>query len=108
MTDTVSVADDTFDAQVLKSELPVVVNFWATWCGPCTRFAPVLEEIAGEHGDRFTVVKVDIDASPKSADRYQVRGVPTTVLFQDGKEVLRVVGAKPKAALLDTLADHLG
>ncbi|MBW0092134.1 thioredoxin [Pseudonocardia sp. KRD-184] len=105
---TVDVTDDTFDADVLKSGKTVVVDFWATWCGPCKMVAPVLDEIAGENKDKLTVAKLDIDANPETARTFQVMSIPTMIVFQDGKPVKQIVGAKPKAALLKDLADYLG
>ena len=99
--------DDTFEQLVLKNDKPVVVDFWATWCGPCKMVAPVLDEIAGENKDKVTVAKLDIDANPATARDYQVMSIPTMIVFQDGKPVKQIVGAKPKAALLSDLADYL-
>ena len=104
---TVDVTDDTFDADVLKSDKTVVVDFWATWCGPCRMVAPVLDEIAGENKDKFTVAKLDIDANPETARNFQVMSIPTMIVFQGGRPVKQIVGAKPKAALLSDLADYL-
>ena len=105
---TVDVTDATFENDVLKSGKTVLVDFWATWCGPCKMVAPVLAEIAGEHKDSLTVAKLDIDANGKTAQEYQVMSIPTMILFQDGKPVKTIVGAKPKAALLNDLSDYLG
>ncbi|GEL19402.1 thioredoxin [Pseudonocardia asaccharolytica] len=105
---TVDVTDASFEADVLKSDKTVLVDFWAAWCGPCKMVAPVLDEIAGEHADSLTVAKLDIDANPATARDYQVMSIPTMILFQDGKPVKQIVGAKPKAALLADLADYLG
>lgn len=99
------VSDASFVEEVLQSEKPVLVDFWATWCGPCKMVAPVLEEIAGEHADKLTIAKLDIDANPNTARDYQIMSVPTMMLFQGGKPVKTIVGAKPKAAILNDLAD---
>ena len=105
---TVDVTDATFAADVLKSDKTVVVDFWATWCGPCKMVAPVLDEIAGENKEKLTVAKLDIDANPETARNFNVMSIPTMIVFQDGKPVKQIVGAKPKAALLSDLADYLG
>jgi thioredoxin 1 len=107
MANTVNVTDDSFDVDVLKSEKTVVVDFWAAWGGPCKMVAPVLDEIAGENADKITVAKLDIDANPATARDYQVMSIPTMIVFQDGKPVKQIVGARPKAALLSDLADYL-
>jgi thioredoxin 1 len=107
MANTVNVTDDSFDVDVLKSEKTVVVDFWAAWCGPCKMVAPVLDEIAGENADKINVAKLDIDANPATARDYQVMSIPTMIVFQDGKPVKQIVGARPKAALLSDLADYL-
>ena len=107
MANTVDVTDDTFDQEVLQSDKTVVVDFWATWCGPCKMVAPVLDEIAGEHGDKITVAKLDIDKNPDTARGYQIMSIPAMIVFQGGKAVKQIVGAKPKAALLADLADYI-
>ncbi len=104
---TVIVTDDSFADDVLGSEKPVLVDFWATWCGPCKQVAPVLEEIASEHADELTVAKMDIDANPSTPRDYKIMSIPTMILFSGGKPVKQIVGAKPKAALLADLADYL-
>ena len=107
MANTIDVTTSSFDQDVLKSEKAVLVDFWATWCGPCKMVAPVLDEIAGENTEKLTVAKLDIDANPEVARDYQVMSVPTMILFSGGKPVKQIVGAKPKAALLADLADHI-
>ena len=99
MNKTQSVTDAQFDDQVLKSQLPVLVDFWAPWCGPCRMVAPVLEEIAEDYEDKIVVAKINTDQDHENALRYGVQGIPTMVLFKDGIEVDRVVGALPKASL---------
>ena len=91
--------DTTFDHEVLASDVPVVVDFWASWCGPCHVVAPELEALATEHGDALKVVKVDVDAAPGVAGRYGIRGIPTIALFRDGAPVASTVGAKPRRAI---------
>ena len=102
---TVTVTDDSFSNDVLSSSTPVLVDFWATWCGPCKMIAPVLEEIAGEKAGQLTVAKLDVDSNPATARDFQVVSIPTLILFKDGAPVKRIVGAKGKAALLRELAD---
>ena len=102
---TVEVSDASFSAEVLSSNKPVLVDFWATWCGPCKMVAPVLEEIATERAEQLTVAKLDVDANPETARDFQVVSIPTMILFKDGQPVKRIVGAKGKAALLRELSD---
>jgi thioredoxin 1 len=100
---TKTVTDATFDADVLGSETPVLVDFWAEWCGPCKMVAPVLEEIAAENEGKITIAKVNIDENPEIARRYQIMSIPTMSVFSAGEVVKSIVGAKPKAALLRDL-----
>jgi thioredoxin 1 len=102
---TIEVSDASFSADVLTSDKPVLVDFWATWCGPCKMVAPVLEEIASERADQLTIAKLDVDANPETARDFQVVSIPTLILFKDGQPVKRIVGAKGKTALLRELSD---
>jgi thioredoxin 1 len=102
---TIEVSDASFSTDVLSSNKPVLVDFWATWCGPCKMVAPVLDEIASERGEQLTVAKLDVDANPETAQNFQVVSIPTLILFKDGQPVKRIVGAKGKAALLRELSD---
>jgi len=104
---TVEVTDASFSDAVLHSDKPVLVDFWATWCGPCRMVAPILEELAAEHKDKITVAKLDVDANPATARDYQVLSIPTLMVFKGGEKVKEIVGARPKAALVNDLADFL-
>lgn len=101
------VSDQTFEQEVLKSDTPVLVDFWATWCGPCRMVAPVLEEVASEQGDKIRVVKLDVDANPITAGRFGVRAIPTMIVFKNGREADRIVGYHPKPQLMQKLTPHL-
>jgi thioredoxin 1 len=105
---TVTVTDASFANEVLGSDKPVLVDFWATWCGPCIQVAPVLEEIASDHAEKITIAKLDIDANSETTRTYKIMSIPTMILFSGGEQVKQIVGAKPKAALLAELADYLG
>jgi thioredoxin 1 len=102
-----AVTDATFEDEVLKSDKPVVVDYWAEWCGPCRQVAPVLEEIATEHADKIQVVKLNVDDNPETSRRYRILNIPTLSVFKDGEVVKEIVGARPKSALLRELADFI-
>jgi len=103
----VPVNDTSFDQQVLKAETPVLVDFWATWCGPCKMIAPVLEEIAGEQSGKLKIAKLDVDQNPETAQKYGVMSIPTLLLFKNGKEVNRLVGYMPKSQILQKISAGL-
>lgn len=102
----VPVSDATFEQEVLKADKPVLVDFWAAWCGPCRMVAPVLEEIASERGEQLKIAKLDVDANPVSAGRFGVRAIPTMILFKDGREAQRLVGYMPKDRLLQQISQY--
>ena len=104
---TLNFTDDSFDQDVLQAEKPVLVDFWATWCGPCVAMAPVIDQVADEYEGKVKVGKLDVDSNPGSASRYQVRGIPTMLLFKNGQVVDQVVGAVGKSKLTQLLAGHL-
>ncbi len=104
---TITLSAATFDEEVNRSSTPVLVDFWAEWCGPCKQIAPILDEIASEQDGRLTVAKLNVDEAPDIARRFGVMSIPTMILFDRGEPAKRVVGAKPKEALLGELAEYL-
>jgi thioredoxin 1 len=104
---TPSVSDDTFEQDVLKASGPVIVDFWAEWCGPCKTIAPVLEELAQEYGDQIKIVKMNVDENPQTPMTYGIRGIPTLIMFKDGEVADQQVGAHPKTVLKDWIAKRV-
>lgn len=104
---TLEFTDSNFQSEVMQSNMPVLVDFWAEWCGPCKMIAPSLEEISDEHADAIRIAKVNVDLSPDLARSFNVMSIPTMIMFKDGEEVARFVGAKAKPQLLADLSDFL-
>jgi thioredoxin 1 len=102
-----SVVDESFETEVLKSDLPILVDFWAEWCGPCRAIAPIIEEIAATYQDKLKVVKLNVDDNPKTTANFGVRGIPTLILFKQGKSVDSHVGMISKTQLAAFLDKHL-
>jgi thioredoxin 1 len=108
MADLTNVSDDNFQAEVLENEQPVLVDFWAPWCGPCRMVAPVLEEIAAEQGDKLRVVKLNVDDNQRTAAQYGVMSIPTMIVFKNGQPAKKIIGAYPKKRLESELESSLG
>ena len=104
---TVAVTDDTFDAEVKKSDIPVVVDFWAEWCGPCKQIGPALEELSDEYAGKVKIVKVNVDENPNAPASMGVRGIPALFLFKDGQVVSNKTGAAPKAAMASWIDESI-
>jgi len=102
-----TVTDDSFASDVLASDKPIMVDFWAEWCGPCRAVSPILDAIATEHADKLDIVKLNVDDNPETAMKYGITSIPAMFVFKDGEVVKRVIGAKPKPALESDLAEFL-
>lgn len=107
MSKPVAITDDSFETDVIQADKPVLVDFWAAWCGPCLMIAPILEEIAAEYADQMTIAKLDVDANPATPGKFGVMGIPTLILFKNGEAVERITGYMPKDRLLTKLTPHL-
>jgi thioredoxin 1 len=107
MADLLNITDDNFETEVLQSNEPVLIDFWAVWCGPCRMIAPIVEEMAGEYAGKAKIAKLDVDANPNVAMKYGIRSIPTILIFKDGKVVEQIVGAVPKQKLVNALDAHL-
>jgi thioredoxin 1 len=108
MSNAKAVTDASFDADVLKSDKTILVDFWAEWCGPCRAVAPILDQIAAEHGDKLEIVKLNVDDNPQIAAKYMITSIPALKVYRGGEVVKTIIGAKPKAALEHDLAEFIG
>ena len=103
-----AVTDSNFQTEVLQADKPVLVDFWAEWCGPCKMIAPILEEIAGQHGDKLKILRLDVDENGTTAQKYGIMSIPTLILFKDGQPAERLIGYMPKAQLEPKILAKLG
>ena len=106
MSDMQAITDNNFEAEVIKSAVPVLVDFWATWCGPCRALSPKLEELSGTYVGKVKFVKMDVDVNPETASRFGIRGIPTVILFKNGQMVDQLVGNQPKDVIENVLKKH--
>lgn len=103
----INLNDKNFNDEVINSQLPVLVDFWAGWCGPCKAVAPILEDISNQYSDKFRVAKVNVDENPDLASNYGIRSIPTLILFKDGKQIDSIMGALPKEAIINFVNEKL-
>ncbi|MCG7412750.1 thioredoxin [Moraxella nonliquefaciens] len=103
----INTTDASFDKDVLQADKPVLVDFWAAWCGPCKAITPILEELDAEYSDKFQIVKVNVDDNPETSARFGIRSIPTLFVFKDGQKVDTVVGSRPKSEFVELLNKHL-
>ncbi|OBX50472.1 thioredoxin [Moraxella nonliquefaciens] len=103
----INTTDASFDKDVLQADKPILVDFWAAWCGPCKAITPILEELDAEYSDKFQIVKVNVDDNPETSARFGIRSIPTLFVFKDGQKVDTVVGSRPKSEFVELLNKHL-
>jgi thioredoxin 1 len=108
MADVLNITDDNFETEVLQSSEPVLIDFWAVWCGPCRMIAPIVEELSSEYAGKAKIAKMDVDANPNISMKYGIRSIPILLIFKDGKVVEQIVGAVPKQKLVNALDTHIG